>query len=215
MYLIVPRLLDYWYIGGGYLYTEVMKSRLEHDAFGRGRETIEAYAGSVLSRLGVASSVVRARTTGPENADGRLVGVYPLTPLHWEVARTRRRQLATGLLAEHRDVVPERTKVRPYAPKDMPNAGHNSAPLEDLIPQDNDEVPVVYWPYGDRLLAAEIPPDHLVAAVGERFEWTSRFETYGAFGAGRRRTDGTIFAVAAHAIASMPASEVQPVIPAY
>jgi hypothetical protein len=197
-----------------------MTHRIEHVSLAHGREALEVRAGSVLSRLAVASSFVRAMTTGPENADGRKESVYPLTPLHWKVACTRRDELDDGVLAEHRDVVPEGTKIRGYAPKDLPNAGYNSVSFGDLVRPsgenvDDQSVPVVFWPYGPYLLAAEIPDQHLVAATAERFEWVSRFGRYGAFGAGMRDPSGAIFAVAARAIQSMPAAEVQPGVPAY
>jgi hypothetical protein len=194
-----------------------MTSRLERGTFERGKETFEAHAGSVLSLLGVVSPLVRARTIGPKNEDGHLRDTYPLTPLHWRVANTRLHQIGDRVLAQHRDVVEEGVVIRPYAPKDLPNAGINAAPADVLRYWEEDEsIPVVYWPYGDRLLAAEIPERHLAAANGEHFRWASRFAEFGSFGAGKLFLDGSIFPIETHAVESLPAREVQAgTVPAY
>ncbi len=134
-----------------------MANRFERGPLGRARETVEAHAGSLLSRAAVASSLVREQTIGPANDDRHLSGMYPLTPMDWKVARTRLREIGSGTLAEHTGITPVRD-VKFHRPQDLPDVGITSVPISELqMPGDEDSVPIVFWPYGDRLLVGRIP----------------------------------------------------------
>lgn len=196
-----------------------MANRAESSVFDRGRETVEAHAGSVLSALCVVSPVVRQRFVGPEN-EGRHLPGYPLTPLLWRVAHTlRREQRAIGFeaLAEFRGDTPGPDDVPPYRPLDYPHAGITSVRAAALRPAYGDPgIPIVYWPYGDRLMAARIPDRHL-DAVGryDDFRWAMRFAERGQFGAGRLLMGRVVAAAEVEPFDVVPVDQVPAGIPAY
>jgi hypothetical protein len=192
-----------------------MASRTESSMIQRGVESSLAYAGSALSLMSASSVLVRRFTTGPENEDGRLPNTYPLTPVFWWVARTCLEDLPEGVLAEHRSDVKSPTPVKPWAPKDLPMAGINAVPV-DALRQGNGGLPVVYWPFDNRLLVAKIPDRHLEGLPpGSDFLFRMKFEGLGQFGAGNAYPGRYIGAVAVQAVESIPASQAQAGMPSY
>lgn len=166
-----------------------------------------------------AGSLVGAEIVGPENEDGRIIDAYPLTPLRWRAAKT----LASAVQPEcwarftGESTLPPQYDPNSPKPGQFADTGISSVSFESLVsPDEYDGVPVVFWPYGGRLVVGRIPDRHLTdVPANSNFLWASRFAGGGRFGAGRLVDGQIVMAKNVRAVEVVPASELPPTIPSY